>query len=81
MKDAGNNDENIFKIVNDVVEGCDICKLYHKNKSRPVVGFNLERDFNEVVSMDLKFIESHGILHLIDNATKFCSAAVLKSNR
>ena len=81
LKDAGNNDEDLFKIVNDVVEECDICKLYHKNKSRPVVGFNLARDFNEVVSMDLKFIESHGILHLIDNATKFSSAAVLKSKR
>ena len=81
LKDAGNHDEDLFKIVNDVVEECDICKLYHKNKSRPVVGFNLARDFNEVVSMDIKFIESHGILHLIDNATKFSSAAVLKSKR
>ncbi|GAB1599991.1 hypothetical protein Ahia01_000276600 [Argonauta hians] len=31
--------------------------------------------------MELKFIESHGILHLIDNATKFSSASVLKSKR
>ena len=81
LKDAGNDDQDLFKIVNEVVDGCDVCKLYHKNKSRPVVGFNLARDFNEVVSMDLKFIESHGILHLIDNATKFSSAAVLKSKR
>ncbi|GAB1599884.1 hypothetical protein Ahia01_000265900 [Argonauta hians] len=81
LKDAGNDNKNLFKIVNEVVEECDICKLYHRNKSRPVVGFNLASDFNEVISMDLKFIESHGILHLIDNATKFSSAAVLKSKR
>ena len=78
LKDAGNKDEAFHKEVEKVVDECDICKVYHRNKNRPAVGFNLARDFNDVVSMDLKFIETHGILHLIDNATRFSSAAVIK---
>ena len=81
LKDAGKQDEKLFKQINSVVEECDTCKIYHKAKNRPVVSFNLAKDFNEVISMDLKFIESHGILHIIDNATKFSSAAVLKCKK
>ena len=81
LKDAGKQDDKLSKQIQSVVQDCDTCKIYQKAKNRPVVSFNLAKDFNEVISMDLKFIESHGILHIIDNATKFSSAAVLKGKK
>ena len=48
LKDAGNNDENIFKIVNDVEE-CDICKIYHKNRSKLTKFLNYRAHLLELV--------------------------------
>ena len=81
LKDAGQNDADYFKLIDSTVSECDVCKQFQKSKSRPTVGFSLARDFNDVVSMDLKFIQSHGIIHLIDNATRFSAAAVIKSKK
>ena len=40
---------------------------------------SLAEELNEVVAMDLKFIESNIILHLIDHVTRFSAAAIVKS--
>ena len=79
LKDAGNNDTVLFKCVREVGETCEICMKHKPKKSHSVVGFSLAKDFNEVVSMDLKFIEGVPCLHLVDNATRLSSGAVLRS--
>ena len=52
---------------------------YKKPALRPVVGLSLAKDFNEVVAMDLKDIRGKKILHMIDHATRYAAAAVVKS--
>ena len=46
---------------------------------KPIVSVSLAEEFNEVVAMDLKFIESNIILHLIEHVTRFSAAAIVKS--
>ena len=48
---------------------------------RPVVGFSLSKDFNDVVAADLKSINGILILHMFDHATRVIGAAVVKSKK
>ena len=80
MKDAGVLDSELIELVEDVTKGCEVCKVYKKTPSRPVVSLPLATEFNEVVAMDLKFWRP-GVyfLHLIDMATRFSLATVIRS--
>ena len=33
---------------------CETCKKFQKGPLRPVVGFSMAKEFNEVVALDLK---------------------------
>ena len=57
------------------------CLKYKKPKLRPVVGFCLSRDFNNVVAVDSKAMEKVHILHIVDHAARFSAAAVVKSKK
>ena len=62
-----------------VSKECRLCLEYKKVSPRPVVGLSLATKFNEVVAMDLKHFESVLIQHLIDHASRFSAAAIIKS--
>ena len=46
--------------------------------SRPVVGFSLGKEFNDVVALDLKFINAWIILHMIDTTARYSQAGIVK---
>ena len=48
---------------------------------KPVAGFSLLKDFNDVIAMDLKEINGHKILHIIDQATRYSVATIVKSKQ
>ena len=73
-------DNELYELIGETGEDCSICLKYKKVALKPVVGLPLSRHFN-VISMDLKEINSHKILHIVDHATCFSSAAVLKSKQ
>ena len=83
IKDSGNDNDNLLKAVEDVTNNCDTCKRYKKTAPRPVVTFPLATIFNETVAMDLKIFENNSIyfLHLIDHATRFSAAGVIRNKR
>ena len=64
----------------DEIGDCSICLKYKKAPLKQVVGLSLSKHFN-VISMDLKEINGHKILHMVDHATRFSSAAVIKSKQ
>ncbi|CAG2190172.1 unnamed protein product [Mytilus edulis] len=65
--------------VDEITEGCDVCKKYKKTPARPVVSLPLATYFNEVVAVDLKEWKPNTyFLHLIDIATRFSLATVIK---
>ena len=54
---------------------------YRKAPLKPVVGFSLSKDFTDVISMDLKEVNGHKILHLIDHATCYSAATTVNSKQ
>ena len=81
VKEAKIYDKDLLKSIDKVTRKCDTCKRYGKKKPRPVVALSLAKDFNDYVTMDLKFIKGTIILHLIDVATCFSMAVVVTSRR
>ena len=79
LKDAGVQDDNYDKYIDEISENCQVCKKYKKTPPRPCVSLPLATEFNEVVALDLKEWKP-GIyfLHMIDLATRFSLAGVIR---
>ena len=78
---SGVKDSEIDGIIDNVTQNCDICKRFRRSPPRPIVNFPLASDFNETVAMDIKFINNHPILHMIDHATRFSRACLLPNKK
>lgn len=78
---SGVKDSVIDKVVDDVSRNCDVCKRFRRAPPRPVVSFPLATEFNETVAMDIKFINTRPVLHLIDHATRYSRACVLNNKK
>ena len=66
----------------EIIESnCKICMIYNKPSLKCAVGFLLSKEFNDAVSVDLKYINGVAVLHIIDNATRFSAVAVFKSKQ
>ena len=81
VKSADIKDSELFNLINKVEVKCPVCLKYKKAPLKPVVGFSLSKDFNDVIAMDLKEINGHKILHIIDHATRYSVATVVKSKQ
>ena len=84
VKDAGKNDPKFLEEIDKVGQNCDICKRYKKTPPRPSVTFPLAQVFNETVAMDLKVYNHNNniyFLHVIDHATRYSAASVIRSKK
>lgn len=79
IKDAGMNNIELCKEIQHIEEVCDTCQKYKRPRPKPIVTFPLSKDFNESIAMDLKFYKNKPILHIIDHATRFSAASVVRS--
>ena len=79
VKSSGVKDGEFLEIISDLPSKCEICVRYKKVQPKPVVGFPLASHFNEVVAMDIKELKGVKILHMIDHATRYSVAAILKN--
>jgi len=71
LKDAGVWNDEYEDTLSKIVDSCDLCKMYAKTPSRPVVGMPMATKFNEKVAMDLKHWEGRWILHIIDMWSRY----------
>ena len=69
VKSEAIKNSELFNLINEVEVNSPVCLKYKKAPLKPVVGFSLSKDFNDVIAMDLKEINGHKILHIIDHAT------------
>ena len=81
VKSSSIKDDELLKLLDEIEKNCEICIKYKKPSLKPAVGFSLSKEFNDVISMDLKYINGVTFLHIIDNATRFSAAAVVNSKR
>ena len=68
-------------MINEIGEKCTVSLKYKKAPLKPVIGFLPSRDFNDVISVDLEEINCFKILHLIDLATRYSAATIVKSKQ
>ena len=80
LKQVGVNNDQFFSILESISFSCEICAKYTGFNPRPVVGFSLAKEFNDIVAMDLKPYKSVHFLHLIDLGTRYGNAVVIHSN-
>ena len=73
------DDEPLKNEIKGISETCEICKIYGRPNSRPVVGLSIATEFNEIVAMDLKKFKGKLILHVTDHATRFSAATFVDS--
>ena len=71
LKDAGIWREDYEGTLAQIDEKCELCKIYSKTPSRPVVGMPMASKFNEKFAMDLKQWNGRWILHIIDMWSRY----------
>ena len=66
-----------------VEKDCETCQRFQRGPLRPVVGFSMAKEFNEVVALDLKQWCSPNIwfLHMIDLATRYSVCVVIHNKK
>ena len=74
-------DDKTRKMINKVIDSCEICKRNSRSKSKPTVAIPRATDFNSVVSFDLKCIKDKFILWMICSLTKFVKGLVVKNKK
>ena len=79
IKDAGIKDEKLEDEIRKIADNCDTCTQFKRTPSRPVVSVPMAKQFNEMISMDLKIWKDKYFLVMIDMATRYCNACVITS--
>ena len=80
-ENAGKLDKDTRKLIDEVIEKCEICKKNSRSKSKPSVAIPRATDFNSIVSIDLKSIGDKYILWMVCSFTKFVKGVVLSNKR
>ena len=82
LKNATLLNNEIKKIIEDVVYACDTSMRFKKPSPRPVVGLPKSSEFNDVVSVDVHYIKQYlYYLHVIDEFTRHSQVAIIKRKR
>ena len=82
LRNSGVKEKKLLNLVDVITDNCDTCKKDKRCPARPVVGMPLANEFNQVVAMDLKvFAHDVYFLHLIDHATRYSQAVVIRNKR
>ena len=79
--DAGVVDKKFLNMFDAIEDECDICIRYKKAPLRPIVGFTLAKEFNDVVVIDLKqwsHTPTIWFCHMIDLATRYSVCVVVR---
>lgn len=78
IKDAGIRDVELENEIRNIAETCETCIKFKRTPCRPVVSVPMAQHFNEMVSMDLKLWNEKYFLVMVDMATRYCNACVIK---
>lgn len=81
LKASGCEDRELFDKLKELDTKCEVCMKWGRPHPKPIVSLPLANTFNETVALDLKVYINNKIyfLHLIDHATRFSQAEVIRS--
>ena len=75
-RNGGKLSTKVRKLINRVVENCEVCKKNARSKSKPFVAISRATDFNSIMAVDLKMMEDKYILWTLCGFTKFIRGRV-----
>ena len=83
LKNGGCEDAEFLECIAECCDKCETCQHFKKPPLKPIVAFPAAGQFNELVCMDLKehVHTKVWILHLIDAASRYSAACLIKSKR
>ena len=64
-------DKKVLDLIPSVCNSCKVCRMWHRPANRATTSTRVSTKFNQVVQIDLLFVEDMIIIHLIDEATRF----------
>merc|ERR1712082_345324 len=71
-------DADLRKLIVKVVKECRICNKFKKTFPRPKSTLPKSTEFNQIVTLDLKFFGKVPVLWLVDSCTRFIKGSVIK---
>lgn len=78
-KEAKGEDHELRKELEELEKTCDVCLSMKRPYPRPRSCLPLSSNVNEVVAMDIKFINQKPVLHLIDTFSRFSACCFLRN--
>ena len=78
IRSAGIDNSDLEREIDGAAKNCEVCVRYKKASLRPVVSMPMATKFNESVAMDLKVWGKLCLLVMVDLATGYCAAAVVR---
>ena len=79
LKDAKIWNNDYSPMMNTIVTKCEICQRFRKTPPKSAVAIPMAKNFNEVVSLDLKNWEDGYILHIIDMWSRYSASIFIKN--
>ena len=82
LKSADQWDRKFSKMIDRIIDGCEGCILRRRNPDKPAVALPMAKDFNHILSMDLKQWDSkHYILYFVDLFTRYTVGVVITDKK
>ena len=81
LRRASQYTPEVRSILDDIVANCSTCLSTGRPAPRPRTCLPMTWDLNGVVAVDIFYVANIGVLHIIDVATRFNAAAVLRRGK
>lgn len=79
IRNAEIKDDRMERCITSITEKCETCIKNKRPKPRPVVCVPMATEFNECIAFDLKVWGNSYFLVVVDLATRFCAATVIRN--
>ena len=80
LKSANKVSDNTLKILKEITESCETCKLYRRTPSAPKISLPRSSGFNNWIALDLHQLSpGKYYLHTIDEFSRYSMACILHS--
>ena len=82
LKSAEQWDQSFSKMIDQIIDGCEGCILRRRSPDKPAVALPMAKDFNHILSMDLKkWDDKHYILYFVDLFTRYTVGTVITDKK
>ena len=82
IKSADQWDPKFNKMIDQIIDGCEGCILRRRNPDKPAVSLPMAKDFNHILTMDLKkWDDKHYILYFVDMFTRYTVGTVITDKK